>query len=386
VSLGDAASTLTLPRSRGRECVWRRLPRSGPRGSLFGPGLRDPAPPGLLLLRFAPSRLLLLCAAAVAGAAALVWAPALSAELTARLPRIGVLWPSLVDQWNKAFYDGLRQNGYVDGTTAIIDVRAVGGNFEVGPKLSEELIALQPDVILAIPSALAKDVADAEERLAKKIPIVAVTWDPVGEGLVSNAAHPGGNITGVAIYPPGDFNTKHLQLLKEMLPRLKRVACLVDNTYYKEVSAHIKEALDKAAPKIGVRVYSIDIRGPDGVGSALSEVARKRVDAMIVSPNAVSLAARSRIVSFASKHRLPTAYWEEVFVKECGLVSYGGSVADRYRLAAGDIAKILHGTKPGDIPVDYSMRFRLVVNLQTAKALRLQIPQSVLIQADEVIR
>ena len=344
--------------------------------TLLGPGLR-----------FAPPRLLLLCIAAITGTAALlIYTPAFSAEQATRLPRIGVLWPGLVDQWNKAFYEGLRENGYVDGATAVVDVRAAGGNFELGPRFAEELVALEPDVILAIPSALAKDVADAENRLAKKIPIVAVTWDPVGEGLVSSAGHPGGNITGVAIYPPGDFMTKHLQLLKEMLPRLRRIACLIDNTYYKEVSAQVKEALDRAAPKIGVRVSMINTQGPNGVERALSEVVRKRVDAMIIAPTAVSLASRGLIISFASKHHLPTAYWEEVFAQEGGLVSYGGSVADRYRLAAGHIAKILHGAKPGDIPVDYSIRFHLVVNLQTAKALQLRIPQSVLIQADEVIK
>ncbi len=346
-------------------------------GSLLGAGVRF-APRGLLLL--------LLCIAAIAGTAALMCTPALSAEQADRLPRIGVLWPGLVDQWNKAFYEGLRENGYVDGATAVVDVRAAGGSFELGPGLAEELVALEPDVILAIPSALAKDVVDAEKKAGKKIPIVAVTWDPVGEGLVRSAAHPGGNVTGVAIYPPGDFMTKHLQLLKEMLPRLRRVACLIDNTYYKEISMQVKEALDRAAPKIGVRVSMIDTQGPDGVERALSEVVRKRVDAMIIAPTAVSLASRGRIISFASKHRLPTAYWEEVFVQEGGLVSYGGSVADRYRLAAGHIAKILHGTKPGDIPVDYSIRFRLTVNLHTAKALGIRIPQSVLIQADEVIK
>ena len=326
------------------------------------------------------------CVVVVAAMGMLVGTPLIAAEQAGRLPRIGVLWPGLVEQWNQAFRDGLRENGYVDSATAVIDVRAADGNFELGPRFAEELVALQPDVILAIPSALAKDVADAEKRFAKKIPLVAVTWDPVGEGLVSSAAHPGGYITGVAIYPPGDFMTKHLQLLKEMLPRLRRVACLIDTTYYKEISMQVKEALDRAAPKIGVRVSMIDTQGRDGVEGALSEVVRKRVDAMIIAPTAVSLASRGRITSFASKHRLPTAYWEEVFVQEGGLVSYGGSVADRYRLAAGHIAKILHGTKPGDIPVDYSIRFRLTVNLHTAKALGIRIPQSVLIQADEVIR
>jgi len=327
------------------------------------------------------------CVVVMVGMGTLVGTPLIAAEQAGRLPRIGVLWPGLVDQWTQAFHQGLRENGYVDGATAVLDIRTTGENYELGPRLAEELIALDPDVIYAVAAALIKDVADAEKRAGKQIPIVALTWDPVTEGLVASAAHPGGNITGVALVPaPGELMTKHLQLLKEMLPRLRHIACLIDTTWYKEVSLQIKAALERAGPKIGVRVSSIDVQGSDDLERALSEVVRKRADAMIIAPNAVFLATRSRIISFASKHRLPTAYWEQVFTFEGGLMSYGGSVADRYRRAAGIIAKILHGAKPADIPLDYSIRFRLVVNLQTAKALRLQIPQSVLIQADEVIK
>ena len=313
-------------------------------------------------------------------------APLFAADQTGRLPRIGVLWLGLVDGWVNAFHEGLRENGYIDGATAVIDIRKAE-NPGLGPRLAGELIASDPDVIYAVPATFAKDLAEAEKRAEKKIPIVALMWDPVGDGLVASAAHPGGNITGVALTPaPEDLMTKHLQLLKEMVPRLRRVACLIDTTWEKRASLQTKAALEKAGPKFGVRVDSIHVEGPDDLERALSEVVWKRVDAMIVSPSPVSLATRSRIISFASKHHLPTAYWEEVFAHEGGLMSYGGSVADRYRVAAGVIAKILHGAKPADIPVDYSIRFRLVVNLRTAKALGIRIPESALIQADEVIK
>jgi len=345
--------------------------------SLLGPRLRF-APPGLLLL--------LLCIAAIAGPAALTCTPAFSAEQADRLPRIGVLWPGFVDQWVKAFHEGLRENGYIDGTTAVLDIRTTGGTFESGPRLAEELIALDPDVIYAVPSALVKDVVDAEKKAGKQIPIVALTVDPVAEGLVASAAHPGGNITGVAGYVPGDIMTRHLQLLKDTLSRLRHVVCVIDTHWYKESSSQTKAALERAGPRIGVRVSFIDIGSPEDLERALSQVARKRVDAMIVSPNIATFAARGRVITFASKHRLPTAYWEEVFTYEGGLMSYGVSVSDRYRRAAELIAKILHGVKPADIPVDYSSRFRLVINRKTAKALGLQFPQSVLIEADEVIK
>jgi putative ABC transport system substrate-binding protein len=322
----------------------------------------------------------------VIGIGMLFGTPLNSAEQAGRLPRIGVLWPGAVDQWVKAFHEGLRENGYVDGATAVIDIRATGGNVDSGPRMAEELIARDPDVIFAVPGVLVKDVADAEKRAGKQIPIVFITQDPVAEGLLGSAARPGGNITGLAgVSAPGDFMTKHLQLLKEMLPRLRRIACLID-TSWKDFSSQTKAALEKAGPGIGVRVSSIDVRGPDDLDRALSEVVRKRADAMIIPLTPMFLAARTRIISFASKHRLPAAYEDEVFTYQGGLMSYGFSVADRYRRAAGVVAKILHGAKPADIPVDYSVRYRFVVNLPTAKALGIRIPESVLIQADEVIR
>jgi len=316
----------------------------------------------------------------------LVGAPLANAEQAGRLPRIGVLWSSPIDQWSTAFRDGLRENGYVDGATAVIDIRATGRKLESGPALAEELIASEPDVIYAVPGVLAREVVNAEKRAGKEIPIVVTTQDLVAEGLVASVTHPGGNITGIAgVAAPGELMTKHLQLLKEMIPRLKRVGCLTD-TSWKEFSVLTKSALEKAGPQIGVRVSSIDVRSPDDIEHALSEIAKQRVDAMIVPLTPMFLATRDRIISFASKHHLPTAYAEELFTYDGGLMSYGFSVSDRYRRAAAVVAKILHGAKPGDIPVDYNVRFRLVVNLRVAKALQLQVPESVLLQADEVIR
>jgi ABC-type uncharacterized transport system substrate-binding protein len=317
--------------------------------------------------------------------AMLVGTPSATAEQAGHLPRIGVLWPSLVERWNTAFRDGLRENGFIDGATAVIEIRATGRKLESGAVLAEELIASEPDVIYAVPGVLGK-VVNAEEKARKQIPIVVITQDPVAEGLVASVTHPGGNITGLAVVAaPGELMTKHLQLLKEMIPRLKRVGCLTD-TSWKEFSVLTKAALEKAGPQLGVRVRSIDVRAPDDIEHALSEITKQRVDAMIVPLTPMFLATRDRIISFASKHRLPTAYAEEVFTYEGGLVSYGPSVSERYRRAATLVAKILHGAKPGDIPVDYNTNFRLVVNLRVAKALQLKVPESVLLQADEVIR
>ena len=233
---------------------------------------------------------------------------------------------------------------------------------------------------------LAKDVVNGEKKAGKQIPIVVVTQDPLSEGLIDSVTRPGGNITGIAgAGAPGELITKHLQLLKEMLPRLRRVGYLNDASWT-DFSALTKGALEKAAPQLAVRVTSIDVREADDLERAFSEITREHLDAMIVPLTPTFLAIRGRIISFASKHRLPTAYGEEVFTSEGGLMSYGFSVSDRYRGAAGVVAKILRGAKPADIPVDYNVRFRLVVNLRAAKALGIRIPQSVLIQADEVIQ
>jgi putative ABC transport system substrate-binding protein len=317
----------------------------------------------------------------------LVCTPLIAGEQAGRVPRIGVLTPGDVGRWVKAIYQGLQENGYVDATTATIDWRATGARFDSGPRLAEELISLQPDVIFAAPGLLAKDVADAEVRAGKQIPIVLLTWDPVAEGLVASAAHPGGSITGVAyVYVPGADITKQLQLLKDVLPRLKRVACLIDTTWQKDFGLQAKAALEKAVAGIGVRVTTIEVGRPDDLDHALTEVVRSRPGAMIITVSPLFAAMRSQIIDFASNHRLATIYWEELFSYDGGFMSYGPSVSDMHRRATGIMAKILHGAKPADIPVEYNTQFRLVVNLRTAKALGVTVPQSVLIQADEVVR
>ena len=326
------------------------------------------------------------CVVLVAAVWTCVGLPLRAAEQARGLPRIAVLWPGLVDQWNKAFLESLRDSGYVPGTTAIVDIRASGGQLASGPRLAEELIALDPDVIYAVTGVLAKAVVNGEKRLAKQIPMVVVTQDPVSEGVVDSVTHPSGNITGLAVVSaPGELMTKHLQLLHELLPRMKAVAYLIDTSWL-DFSMPTKTALEKAAQQMGIRINSVEVRGSDDIDRALFEMTNSRVDAVIVPLTPMFLATRSRIISYASKHRLPIAYGEEVFAYEGGLVSYGNSVSERYRRAAGVVAKILHGAKPTDIPVDYSVTFRLVVNQRSAKAIGVRIPQSVLIQADEILK
>jgi putative ABC transport system substrate-binding protein len=153
------------------------------------------------------------------------------------------------------------------------------------------------------------------------------------------------------------------------------------------VSLQTKAALEKAAPELGVRITTVDVKTSDDLDRGLADLmSRDRADALILAPTAMSLARRRTIIDFAAAHRLPTAYWEEVFAHEGGLISYGFSVAESYRRAAQTVAKVLQGVKPADIPIDYGIRFRMVVNEGTAKALGIKMPHSVLIQADEIIK
>ena len=324
----------------------------------------------------------------VAALLVVVGAPVVAAEQAGRPPRIAVLWPSLVEQWNKAFLAGLRDNGYVAGANAIVDIRGTGGDMTSAPRLAEELVALDPDVIFAVTGVLAKAVVNAEIKLGKQTPVVVITQDPVAEGVVDNVTHPGGNITGLAVVSaPGELMTKHLQLLHEMLPRMREAGCLIDASW-PEFSELTLTALEKGGPQLGVRISSVEVRAPDDIDRALSEseLAKKHVDAVIVPLTPMFLATRSRIISFLSKHRLPAAYAEEVFAREGGLLSYGNSVGERYREGGALISKILRGAKPNNIPVDYNATFRLVVNQRTAKAMGMRIPESVLIQANEILK
>src|SRR5215813_6297926 len=322
----------------------------------------------------------------VAMAMALCW-PSVAAESTGRLPRIGVLAPGDVPRWNNALYQGLRENGYVDAVTANIDWRATGDNFALGPKLSAELIALEPDVIFAAPGVLARDVAEAAARAKKRIPIVLIAWDPVAEGLVASAANPGGDITGVAsAYAPESGVTKQLQVLKDMVSRLRRVAYLIDANWQRTFSLRASAALREAGLKVGIKVDAIEVRGPDDLKRAFSEVVRNHAGAVIVEFGPLFAAKRTQLIEFAAKQLLPTMYWDELVPYDGGLISYGTSVVDMHLRATRLMAKILRGAKPADLPIEYSAQFRLVVNLKTAKALGLEVPQSLLIQADEVIK
>jgi putative ABC transport system substrate-binding protein len=269
--------------------------------------------------------------------------------------------------------------GYVEGRDLVIETRYAERQFDRLPALAKELVQAKVDVMVAIttPAALAAKNATAT------IPIVmAGSADPVGRGLVASLARPGGNITGVTNSPGPDFAGKQLQLLKEVAPRISRIAVLMDPRNPAEVDFF--RAIDVAGRTLGVTPVSIEVTSPTQFDPMA--ITQARADALYVSPTITNWAHRAAIVDLAMKHRLPAMYGEREWVEAGGLMSYWTNWLDLRRHAAVFVDKILKGAKPADLPVEDPQTFELVINLKTAKALGLTIPQSVLARADEVIQ
>ena len=307
-------------------------------------------------------------------------ADAQQAGKVARIGYVGVSSASAVPHADEAFRHGLRDLGSVEGQNIAIEYRWAEGQLDRLPDLAAELVRLKVDVIVAssTPTAL------AAKNATRTIPIVFVTaGDPVGSGLVAGIARPGGNITGLSLLAP-EIVAKQLQLLKEAVPQASRVAVL-SNPANPYTALMVKET-EAAARSLGMWVQLLGVRGADAFDSAFSAVTKGRASALFVLFDPFLFAHRTRIAEFANKNRLPAMYPHREYAETGGLMAYGADIRDNFRRAATYVHKILTGTKPADLPVEQPTKFELVINLKTAKALGLTIPQSVLIRADEVIR
>ncbi len=324
-----------------------------------------------------------LCTALALALGLLSPALAAGAQSPAKVTRIGVLYagfPSATRHLHEAFKQGLRDLGYVEGQTIIIEERWAEGRLERLPDLAAELVQLKVDVIVAG----ATPPIQAARQATKTIPIVmAVVADPVEQGFVASLARPGGNITGLSVQAP-ELGGKQLQLLKEVVPRASRVAILWNaaNPY----PALVVRETEAAARTLRVQLQSLPVRGPEEFEGAFEAATRGRAAALLTVGDVLTMAHRTRIVALAAKSRLPAMYSFREFVDDGGLMAYGANLADSYRRAATYLDKILKGAKPADLPVEQPTRFELVINLKTAKALGLTIPQSVLVRADQVIQ
>src|SRR5215472_5384161 len=298
------------------------------------------------------------------------------AQQPKKVPRIGYLSAASTTEIVEAFRRGLRELRYIEGQNIVIEYRFAEGMADRFPNLAAELVQLKVDVIL-VTGTLA---TQAAKNATKTIPIVMITvTDPVGTGLVASLAHPGGNVTGLSnLYE--DLGGKQLELLKEAFPKISRVAVLWDSA--NPGNALSLGKMKVAAETLRITLQPLEIHGPDDLELALSAIKKEHISALSALRNAVTSNYKPRIVDFAAKSRLPAMYPDREFVEVGGLMSYGPNFADLFRRAATYVDKILKGAKPSDIPVEQPTKFELVINLKTAKALNLTIPQSVLYRAD----
>ncbi len=308
---------------------------------------------------------------------------AADAQPAGKVSRIGILPPGpisvRVHLW-EAFRQGLRDLGYVEGQNIVLVFPSAEVRPERLPHLAAELVSLKVDVIVAAGSPGVR----AAQQATKTIPIVMpVISDPVELGFVASLARPGGNITGLTLIS-SDLIGKRLELLKASVPRVSRIAVLFNPTT--AIVSPVMREMNMAARALGVQLQILEVRGPDDFERVFHAAMKERAGALITLDDSFVFTHHARIVELAAKNRLPAIYGFRKFVDAGGLMSYAANVTDMYRRAATYVDKILKGAKPADLPVEQPTKFELVINLKTAKALGLKIPQSVLIRADEVIQ
>lgn len=308
---------------------------------------------------------------------------AADAQPPAKVPRIGVLSLPPPGPLLDEFRHELRELGWVEGQNIVIEERGAGGKHERLPALAADLVQLQVDVILTIttPAAL------AAKNVTTTIPIVmAGVANPVELGLVASLARPGGNVTGITHFPGPAFHGKGLELLKEAVPELSRVAVLFDASGGMASLRLDLEAQQVVARVLEITLFPLDVRTLDELTGAFVTITRERAGGLFVFPMGILREHEKRIVDFAVTHGLPTMFEDAVSVQAGGLMSYYTNWSEVRRRAASYVDRILKGAKPADLPVERPMRFELVINLKTAKALGLTIPPSLLFQADKVIQ
>jgi len=297
--------------------------------------------------------------------------------------RVGVLASSTEGNFGpnvKVFREALGAAGWVEGRNLTLHVRYAGEQYGRLPELASELVGLEVDVLVSLgtPATL------AAQRATTTIPIVMESLsDVVSTGLVPNLARPGGNLTGVSGFAP-ELSGKRLELIREMLPRAERIAVLANRA--NPVSVPVLRATESAAQKMRMKLRVLDVRRPAELEPAFGTMHRERADALILVADPLLFAERLTIVQLAARHRVPAVYETRRFAENGGLLSYGPLEQERFQRLALYVDRILRGARPGDLPIEQPTTFELVVNLKTATALGLTIPQALLRRADEVIR
>jgi putative ABC transport system substrate-binding protein len=303
------------------------------------------------------------------------------AQQAGKVPRVGVIGEtSPTDSFLVAFRQGLRELGYIEGRSIVIEYRYAHGALDQAPKLAAELIRLEVDVLM-VGGTIA---AQSAKALTTTVPIVfALAGDPVGSGLVASLARPGGNATGMSNLVP-ELSGKQLELLKAAVPQVSRVTVLYNPV--NPVAGSTLNGAREAARALAVELQVLEVRQPNELANAFSALAAWRAGALLALSDPVFGSDLAQLSKRAAKNRLPAMYASRRFAEAGGLLAYGPNYSDNYRRAATYVDKILKGTKPADLPVEQPTKFELVINLKTAKALGLTIPQSLLARADEVLQ
>lgn len=303
------------------------------------------------------------------------------AQQAAKVYRIGLLISAsnVIAPFTDAFRQGLRELGYVEGKNFILEPRGGGEKLD---QYAAELISRKVDIIVTVGSPALR----AASKATRTIPIVMRTGrDPVRMGLVASLAHPGGNLTGLIARSVG-LSAKRLGLLAETVPGAKRIAVLTTSRRIAAGEGRIYKELEAAARAAGMKLQILRARTPGEIDNAFLAMTKGQADALLVIPSATYSQHRERIVKHALENRLPSFYSHRIHVESGGLMSYGVDYIDEYRRTAIYVDKILRGANPGELPIQQPTKFQLVINLKTARQLGLRIPDSVLFQADEVIR
>jgi ABC-type uncharacterized transport system substrate-binding protein len=316
----------------------------------------------------------------LAGTAALLVSPRpLRAEGPPR--RVGYLDPVFKNSpLFKVWQDSLRDHGWIEGKNLIIDYRSAEGHAERIPPLAAELVALKPDLLVG-PSP---QVALALKSATATIPIVFVAvYDPVAIGLVQSLSRPGGNMTGLATYAPGDWIAKRIEILRELVPGASKIALLV-NPKNPVQRLTLAEEVPRTVRSFGVALPIVEATTAEELDTAFASAAAQHADAIIVFGDNLTNQEAPRVTALAANHHLPAIYLFRQFANG-GLIVYGPDIVDLFRRAGGYVDRILKGTKPADLPVEQPTKFEIVINMKTAKVLGLTVPPSLLVRADEVI-
>ena len=298
-------------------------------------------------------------------------------------PRIAWIWPGSESgelPRSSAFKQGMRENGLVQGQDYILDERYADGNYERFPAITDELLARKPAILMVNTIASVR----VAQQATRTVPIVFVaTNDPLGSGLIASYARPGGNTTGLSTQNE-DVVTKHLQLLRELLPHARRIAVLINpgNPSGPKLFAHLRTS----ALGLGIDAVAVEVATPQVLDAALGKVAQLRPEALLGVPDAMLASERDRIAAFAIKSRIPSFSTARENAASGALITYGFVQREQFRRAAIYVKRILAGAKPADLPVEQPNKFELVINLKTARALGITIPQELLLRADEVIQ